>query len=413
MSEETAPIVIIGAGMAGLSCALKLQEAGKDIRVLEAGDRVGGRIRTDEKEGYLIDRGFQVYLDAYPTAGALLDLDALDLRKFEPGALIWRGGKLHRMMDVFRRKAALFSTAFSAIGSLGDKLKVGLLRLSLKNKSLEKIQSDPDMTTEALLKQRGFSPEMIDGFFRGFYGGIFLERDLRTSSRMFEFTFKMFANGSATVPAKGMQQIPEQLAARLRAGTLRLGSPVEKIEKGKVTLQNGEVVEASQIVVATDAKSAANLVPEMANEMPAWRSEVNFAFGFEGAVLVEPIIALNGMRRGVINNVCNMAAVSPDYAPAGHSLLMVTVLGASENPALESQVRAELSQWFETDATTWKLISRDRIVQALPEQGPNGFRKGYLKAAEGIWMAGDYCESASIEGAVVSGQKVANFLLEA
>ena len=215
MSTQSEEIIIIGAGLSGLACAIALQEAGARPLLLEAADGPGGRVRTDEVDGFLLDRGFQVYLDAYPTAGELLDLPKLDLRAFEPGALVFRAGKLHRVIDAFRRPKELLNSALAPIGSLFDKARVGRLRFSLMRKPIETIAESRDVSTEQYLRDFGFSSTIIDRFFRSFYGGIFLERELGTSSRMFEFTFKMFSQGSATLPAQGMGQISKQLAQQL------------------------------------------------------------------------------------------------------------------------------------------------------------------------------------------------------
>jgi len=233
LGEEEAmkPVVIIGAGLSGLSCAVTLHEAGVPVRLLEASDGVGGRVRTDEVEGYLLDRGFQVYLDAYPEAGKLLDLEALNLCSFEPGALVFDGKTLHPVMDVFRRPKSLIRSALAPVGSIFDKLKVAVLRQKLLDSTLEDIAARPDATTESYLQEFGFSERMIDVFFRGFYGGIFLERDLKTSSRMFEFTFRMFSQGYATVPAKGMGEIPAQLLRRLPDGAVTFNSKVVSVEE--------------------------------------------------------------------------------------------------------------------------------------------------------------------------------------
>ena len=234
MSKQS-PIIIVGAGLTGLSCAVYLHERGIPVRILEASDGIGGRIRTDSVQGFLLDRGFQVYLSAYPEAGKLLDLDALNLHSFEPGALVFDGRKLHRVMDVFRRPFRILESAFAPIGSFTDKFKVALLRLRI----LKNTTSSPDQSTESFLKQFGFSHRMIDSFFRAFYGGIFLEDELRTSSRMFEFTFRMFSQGNATLPAKGMEAIPRQLADRLPDQAIQLNAAVTDIKGLEVTLASG------------------------------------------------------------------------------------------------------------------------------------------------------------------------------
>jgi phytoene dehydrogenase-like protein len=193
MSAAGKRVLIVGGGLAGLACAIRLQEAGARPFIFEGSDGVGGRVRTDAVDGFLLDRGFQVFLDAYPEAGDLLDKDSLDLRAFRPGALIYTTAGLRRVMDVFREPRHLVESVFAPVGSLADKLRVAALKWRLKRLSAADIARHDDMTTEAYLTRAGFTPPMIGGFFRSFYGGIFLERELQTSSRMFEFTFKMFS----------------------------------------------------------------------------------------------------------------------------------------------------------------------------------------------------------------------------
>lgn len=364
-------------------------------------------------DGFLLDRGFQVYLDAYPEAGILLDKPSLDLRPFKPGALVYQGGRTRRVMDVFREPRYLLASAFAPIGSLSDKLRVALLKWRLSRTSIQEIAEHEDMTTENYLKCAGFSHRMIDGFFRSFYGGIFLERDLRTSSRMFEFTFKMFSQGSATLPARGMGEIPRQLSSRLPDGTLRLGARVTEIRPDGITLESGEQVTGDAVVVATDAASAARLIPGMVSVEPAWRSVTCLYFAAARSPLGEAIIALNGTGSGLVNNVCVPSDVAPGYAPPGQALVSVSVLGVLELANLEFRVLAELAAWFGSDVHTWQHLRTERIERALPDQAPGvglagpGFRKH-----AGIFVCGDHLWSASIEGAIISGLRTADAILE-
>ena len=396
--------------MAGLACAVQLHRAGQEVRIFEASDAVGGRVRTDIVDGFLLDRGFQVYLDRYPETGKLLDLEALDLKAFEPGALIYRDGRLHRLMDVFRRPASAWSSVTAPVGSLADKLRVGLMRMKILNSSFEAIAVREDRSTETYLRDCGFSEAIIDRFFRSFYGGIFLERALRTSSRMFEFTFKLFGQGSATLPAQGMGEIPKQLAALLPDGSIQLNQAVQAVGIDSITLESGERIQGCATVVATDGSAAHALLPELEGPAPEWRSVTTLYFAADRSPIREAIICLNGSGSGTVNNVCVISDAAPCYAPEGQSLLSVSVLGLVEADDLVEQVRSELLEWFGPEVSSWRHLRTDHIRRGLPEQLPNGSAPNSIHQA-GVWVCGDHLSSASIEGAVVSGKQTAAAIL--
>jgi phytoene dehydrogenase-like protein len=208
----SADVVVIGAGLAGLCCARRLAEAGVSFQIVEGSDGIGGRVRTDEVDGFLLDRGFQVLLTAYPEARRLLDYSRLDLKPFSPGALSWFAGRMNRLVDPWRTPGMWLEGLRSDFGTLGDKLRMARLRSRVQRSSIEEIFRRPDRATKDTLKNEGFGQEIIHRFFRPFLGGILLDGELKTSSRMFEFVFKMLSEGDTSVPASGMRAIPMQLA---------------------------------------------------------------------------------------------------------------------------------------------------------------------------------------------------------
>jgi phytoene dehydrogenase-like protein len=413
--KQSQQVIIVGGGLAGLACAVTLRDGGWQPLVLEAGDDFGGRVRTDVMESFLLDRGFQVYLDAYPEAGKLLDLKALDLQPFDPGALVFDGKRLRRVMDPFRRPAHALESARQPIGTLMDKLRVGLLKLRATGWTPEKIASHPEMSTLQWLREFGFSEGIIDTFFRSFYGGIFLERDLRTSSRMFEFTFQMFSRGSATLPARGMQEIPRQLVDRLGSDCLRAQCRVSSLSRHGVALESGEVLTSQHIVLATDATAAKGLFPAAWGRSPEWRSVTHLYFSASDSPLREKLIALNGVAGGLVNNVCVPSEIAPDYAPSGRALISVSVLGDRRSGDLVERVRQELRAWFGDQVAGWRHLRTDCIAQALPEQPPgsDSFAKPGFRQVDGVHICGDHMSHPSIEGAITSGVRTAHALMRA
>jgi len=221
MRRPDEAVVIVGAGLAGLSCAVALHDAGIPVRILEASDGIGGRVRTDHIDGYTLDRGFQVALTAYPELHRQLDIAALDLQAFDPGALVWRNGKGSVVGDPFRRPGTTLSTVGAPIGSLFDKARIARLRHRLRSVHPVRLLQGADTSTRDALSNDGFSDVIIERFFRPLVGGIQLDPDLADSRRMFDVIFRMLADGDSAVPAAGMQAIPRQLADRLHLGRLR------------------------------------------------------------------------------------------------------------------------------------------------------------------------------------------------
>ncbi len=418
----SADVVIVGAGLAGLCCALELVHAGRTPLILEASDDVGGRVRTDSVQGpggaYLLDRGFQILLTAYPEASARLDLPSLDLCAFEPGAIVRLNGTFHTLMDPLRRPASILESALSSVGSLADKLRVGLMRAQLGTASDPRSllsAAAPERTIAQSLQARCFSPEMIDRFFTPFFGGITFDPTLSSSSRMMDFVFRCFASGDATVPRRGMQEIPRQLASRLPAGLITLNTRVTSISPGRVSTASGEY-RASAIVLACDGPESSRL----RSVSPApWRASRTCWYAFAGEPpMGRRTLILDGDPGHMAQNVAFMSTVSPLYAPPAHSLVCVTPpstpeLLALSDEDLDARVRARLTEWFGDRVATWTLLKAQRIALALPDQSPPWLTKPEwpTRVAPGLYVAGDHRDTASIDGAMYSGRRAAETIL--
>jgi len=407
-------VLIIGGGLAGLCCALRLHQSGLSFQVLEASDGVGGRVRTDKVEGFLFDRGFQVLLTAYPEARRVLDYDALNLRPFYSGALIRYTGRFHRFADPWRYPIDGIKGLFSPIGSVSDKLRVRKLRQQVLTGSLQDLYNRPETTTLQALRNTGFSENMIDCFFRPFIGGVFFDSNLGVSSRMFEFGFRMFSMGDTALPSKGMGAIPDQVAARLPAGTVRTRVRVESIQEDGVILESGEKIKAHAVVVATEGPEAAQLLGD--KEKTGSRSVTCLYFETNEPPVSEPLLILNGEGKGPINSLCSPSSVAPNYAPPGKSLVSVTIIGNPDqgDQQLETAVRAQLTEWFGRDAGGWRYLRTYRIPHALPLQVPP-VSDPTLRPAQirpGLFVCGEYHSVASIQWAMVSGRQAAEAVID-
>jgi len=404
-----ADVAVVGAGLAGLAAARELLARDLDVTVLEAADDVGGRVRTDALDGFLLDRGFQVLLEAYPEAARVLDYDALDLHAFDPGAVVRVDGRFTRVDDPFRRPAGLLATLASPVGTLADKARIGLLRQSLRSGPVDSVWTRPERTTLAELHARGFSTRFIDRFFRPFLGGVLLDDRLETSSRQFAFVFRMFSEGDVSLPGAGIAALPRQLAAALPAGTVRMGRAVAAVDRGGVTLADGERVGARAVVVATDGPAAAALVPGLA--APSSQGVACVYYAADAPPVQEPVLLLDGEGAGPVNNVVVPSQVAPGYAPAGASLVSVSVLAPSDpgDPALEPAVRDQLRGWFGAQVGRWRHLRTYRIPHAQPGQAPPALERPQrpVRLARGVYVCGDHRDNASIDGALVSGRRAA------
>lgn len=414
--ETSYPIVIIGGGVAGLSCARYLQQMGQKSLILEAADAVGGRVRTDMHDGFRLDRGFQILLTSYPEAKRLLDYDALHLQAFRSGAIIRQedsgSNGFTEMPNPLKEPLGVFKALAAPVGSLADKLRlVELMRDVNEVTRAEDFFKDDDISTLHYLQDYGWSQEMIANFFRPFFGGVFLENELITSSNFFRFVFKQFYNGDAVVPAKGMQAIPEQLAAKLPADSLRFNTPVAAIEGQTVRLENGETIRADNIIVATDAATADRLLGN--KQQREYNVTTCTYFAAERSPSPQKMIVLNPHQLSAVDHLCVPSDVAPDYAPAGQSLVSVSTQGLelSDETKLAEDIKMELSEWFGEEVRAWRHLRSYHLPQALVKFEA-GNRGETLRLSPNLYRCGDYTAYPSLNAAMQSGREVAEMLTQ-
>lgn len=407
-ADKQAPVLIVGAGLAGLACARALQKASVPFVVCEESDRVGGRVATDQVEGFQLDRGFQVLLTAYPEASRIYDYNAMDLRSFCPGALIQVGARRYRFADPWRKPLSAITTMWAPVARLRDVWRLVQLRRDALCHA-DVIARDPEQSTIAYLNTFGLSQRVINRFFRPFFGGVFLEKELRTQSAFFRFVFSMFARGAAVLPAQGMQVLPKQLAARLPAGSVRLNARVKRVESRIVQLESGETIDARAVVVATDADTAGTLTQSIAPVQ--WNSATTVYYAAHQSPLNENILVLNGEGDGLINHVCVPSDVVDTYAPSGQALISVSIIGAPrmEDETLSSRIICELRGWFGAVVDDWRLLRVYRIRNALPRIRTQ--TKPSMDNSAGVIICGDHMQDPSINGALLSGRKAAETVL--
>ncbi|WP_339652225.1 NAD(P)/FAD-dependent oxidoreductase [uncultured Maribacter sp.] len=405
MEKKTTEIAIIGAGISGLITALRLEKDGYSPTIYEKKDRVGGRVKTDIVDGYQLDHGFQVLLDAYPMAKEYLDYKSLELQELLPGAQIFNKDKSSVLGDPLRNLRFLLPTLFSTIGNFSDKLKILKLNIELKKKSLNEIFNEDEITTLAYLKEKGFSEQIIEQFFRPFFSGIFLEPNLDTSCRMFQFVYKMFGTGNAVLPKAGIEAIPKQLEQKLKHTTIKFKTAIESVTDNGIKFTDGQLIQPDYVIIATDASP---LVPNLRKQQLVWHSSDTLYFTTKTRKIQKPLIGLISDKEALINNIFYHNSLDTKLSGA-EELLSVTVVKEHElsEYKLIQKVKEDLKIYC--DITTERYLKHYPIKMALPKL--NDLRYSLMptetRLTERIFLAGDYLLNGSLNAAMISGEMAA------
>lgn len=420
-------VIIIGAGLAGLAAATRLQAQKVPFLLLDSSNAVGGRVRSDIVDGFILDRGFQIFITAYPEARRMLDYSALNLQKFYSGAKVYYDGHFHTVADPLRHFSDSLISLTNPIGTIIDKLLIALTRIRVLAQSDDELLTAEEVRTFQLLREIGFSDAMMDRFFRPFFGGIFFDSQLETTSRLFNFIFKCLALGDNTLPANGISAIPEQLAGKLPLDSVLLNSKATSIipesdSSFQVSLETGEVLKSELgVIVAVEEFQAVKLLAGNLERLiqvkkPA-RSTVCLYFSTDqdSVPVREPVLFLNGSGKGIVNNMFFATNVAQSYGPPGKSLVSVSLIGLFEDVSdedLVNRVIKELSNWFgESVVRSWRYLRMYRIGFAQPNQRPATDLVKDPRVKPGLYICGDYVTSATFDGALVSGRRAAEALL--
>ncbi|MBO4208948.1 FAD-dependent oxidoreductase [Micromonospora echinofusca] len=400
-------VVIVGGGLAGLAAARRLHRAGVPWLLLEATDRLGGRVTTDRVDGFQLDRGFQVLNTAYPRLGTLLDPDTLDLGYFTPGVLVRRHGTLTRLVNPAREPAGTARTALAGVGRLTDRLRFAALAAGCATLPVHRLLAAPETTTETALRRAGLSDAIIEELLRPFLSGVLVDRELETSSHVLAMVLRSFARGRIGLPAAGMAALPAAVAAPLPAGLLQLDTPVSAVAPGTVRTPTGEI-HCRAALVAVDPPTASALLPALPRvRMHAYTT---YYHATDTPPLTEPVLLLDGDRRELLANTTVISNAAPSYAPAGQHLIATSTVGPTVVP--EPTVRTELARLYGRSTADWTHLTTVHIPAALPAAPPpQGRLRKPVRLAEGLFVAGDHRDSPSIQGALASGWRAAGAVL--
>ncbi len=400
-------VLIVGAGLAGLSAAVTLQNAGLEVRVIEGSNEVGGRVKTTRRNGYVLDHGFQVFNPAYKNAKSILDYSQLHLRSFSPGVKIVSesGSSIlgNPLLDPSFGLALLKEPK-----ALLDLAKFGLYCASVLDYSKMNIL---DTDAKTALLQAHISEEFITKKLQPFLSGVFLEGDLKTSRRFLDFVLQYFLKGTPALPANGMGSIADQLAQKLSPNSLELGTWVHGISGTSVMTDSGTLT-ADHLVIATDQDTAAAW---LGTQSRGWRSVTTWYHSTDIArehlAGGKPLLHVDSDKSGPVINTVPLSHAAASYAPSGKHLVSSSTLDLNTSNAREYEVRAQLSRIYGVDTSNFQVIDVFPIEKALPVSQVPFNPLSDIEVRPNVYVAGDTFTTPSIDGAIESGQKAANAII--
>lgn len=423
-----ADVVIIGAGIAGLSAAHRLTSAGVSVSVLEAGPRVGGRMMTDEVDGFRLDHLGPLLNTSYPELYATPGLDGLVLRNFDPGVLVHSEGRRYRTGEIRSPRGArsargalkaaralasaprapLSGSLTGAMGGAIDQARLGVALARLAATPRARVLARPERAALDALAGRGLSARTLNGFVRPLLTALLSDPALGTSSRCADLALRGYASGRLCVPSGGSATLPDLLAATLPPGTVRTGVHVTSADITAVrTKEHGEIG-CRSLLLATGAGAAAELLPGL--RVPPFHPVTVLHHTAPVPPPTGGSLLLDADRSGPVAHTAVMSEVDPSRAPHGRVLISSTVLGTPP-PDLDRTVRAHLAALYGTPTDDWELLAAHHDPEAVPAMEPPHDPQRPVRLLAGLYVCGDHRDTGSVQGALSSGRRAAGAIL--
>jgi len=433
-----ADVVIVGAGVAGLSAAHRLTSAGVTTAVLEAAPYPGGRMSTEKVDGFRLDRIGQLLSTSYPELRLTPGLDALALRPFAPGVLLHSDGRRQRAgavpsaMGARRARGALHAVralasaprtgaarvpgqssvprvrAGAPLGSAVDQARLGAALARLASSPVERLLARPELPAGRALAERGVPARTVDGFLRPLLAALLCDPELTTSSRCADLALRAFASGRLCVPEGGAEALPELLARSLPPGTVHTGVRVTSIATTSVTTAGHGEIRCRAVLLATDARTAAELLPGL--RVPDFHPVTVVHHTTDEPPTTGASLLLDADRGGPVAHTALISQVDPTRAPAGRALISSTVLGTPP-PDIDTAVRMHLSRLYGTSTSRWETLAVHHTPEAVPAMRPPHDLRRPVRLMAGLYVCGDHRDTSTVQGALHSAHRAAAAIL--
>ena len=401
-------VVIVGAGISGLTAASVLQSKGYSVKILELASEPGGRMRSENYAGFILDRGFHLFLNALPEAKSTLDYDKLQLKSLYPGILVYYKGEFNIISNPLKKSLDILSMSVAGNATFWDKIKLGKLFNEIQQMDEYEIFNIPEKTSLEFLTEYGFSNKIIQSFFKPLLSTAFLENEMKTSSRLLHFNLKMLFSEDASLPKEGIGAIPQKMADQLLPGTIQYKSKVKRIDDNMLELTTGEIICGKKIILSANAMDLEKICPGLSGNIDAHHVSTLY-FAASSAPVKKPIVMLNGEGKGIVNNVFVPSLVQPSYAPNGMHLISVNVTKPNDfdDYELVDQVQMELIDWFGTQVSQWEHLKTYHIKYAIPRKKSISFSSYAKQISDDLFICGDHLTYGSLNAALRSGKEVA------